>query len=832
MKLFQKDWTIISPKDQKNSNYTLYLYAEKIENTVYVKFGEAFKQSVWDRYNDTGDTQHLKQIYVWKSQVGDKAIHSELKKLFNWAGNKKENPLNTNEAYIVESDEEIQKIINVISNFVKNQKIGPDFYRERFAEKAYIPREYQYKVMERAKVLLKQMDRILINLSTRAGKSYVSLKTCKDLKAKNILILTPFPSAEDSFEHLANYNEEFAGYKYIHLNSNVKTSDFYDKNIIFCSYQYYDEDKKNIKFIKQLDFDFVILDECHNTSDSKRTQELLKKLNYKKIIYMSGTPFNDIYSNYFKKDEVITFDFIDFIKFAKKHPDQVKLPNLHIKNVCNIAQLQNTLLETYPEIFKEADAFDYSTIFSDEQHAEAFFTWLLQPVKANKLIINKKRWFDLSQQKRIIAFFTKVSETHIAKSALQKLLPDYDIYIISGDSKKDLSSTDEATINGVFEKEKTIILTCGKLTTGVTLPKLDTIWYFKNSSSSEQFIQILFRCMTPCEGKTDATMYCFDSETSLKVVKEYAAIRLNEMSTNVTKQDNDTFKSVMNDIYSCINFTYLNDKLEWTDETPETLFEKLHKLPYSYTVISVFRNFQSFNDIEDLHTEELKEKDLIITQPQKEAIKGQCEYNKSKKEFDRLFKKSQKSNNTNSSNEKDSDKVVKQLLKLMINFDKKILIDDSIKNYIDLVKLMPKELKAYENNYKQLLEDNKNNINQMIEDIRWKKEHDIKNLLNGLSYSNVTDQKTPDELCKKMWEKFLNPNLPVFDPCAGTGNLLTYGVEHYGIKPEDCWAIDIEPDNVAILKMLGYNAWCGDATNEKLLLEVKQTMEKKYEKKC
>lgn len=120
---------------------------------------------------------------------------------------------------------------------------------------------------------------------------------------------------------------------------------------------------------------------------------------------MSGTPFNDIYSGYFQKDEVITFDFIDFIKFAKKHPDQVKLPNLHVKNVGNIAEIQDHLIDAYSDIFKEADCFDYSTIFSDEQHAEAFFKWLLQSVESNSLIIKKKRWFNLSDQKRILAFF-------------------------------------------------------------------------------------------------------------------------------------------------------------------------------------------------------------------------------------------------------------------------------------------------------------------------------------------------------------------------------------------------------------------------------------------
>ena len=46
------------------------------------------------------------------------------------------------------------------------------------------------------------------------------------------------------------------------------------------------------------------------------------------MVYMSGTPFNDIYSGYFSKDEAVTFDFVDFIKYAKEHPNEIALDRL------------------------------------------------------------------------------------------------------------------------------------------------------------------------------------------------------------------------------------------------------------------------------------------------------------------------------------------------------------------------------------------------------------------------------------------------------------------------------------------------------------------------
>lgn len=820
MIVFGKEYKIVSEKDQKNKANTLYLYIENIDDVIYAKFGEAFKQTVWERYDATGYTQHSKQIKVWKSSVGDKPIHRLLRSMFTWAGNKSENPLNTNEAYIIKSFDELDRMIETITDIVKNQKIGPDFFRSRCENLTYSPRSYQQDIINKAQNVLSVKDRVLVNLSTRGGKSFVSLNICKNIigktKVANILILTPFPAAEGSFEEVANLHKDFKGWKYVRLSAKTKSDEFCDKNIIFCSYQFYDEGKSICqKLIQDMFFDVIVLDECHNTSDSERTKKMLKTLNYGKLLYMSGTPFNDIYSGYFTKDEVVTFDFIDFIKFAKAHPDQIKLPNLHIKNVCNVKMLENELTAMCPDVFKDADAFDFPTVFSNDQHAEAFFTWLFRPVKSNPLIVNTKRWFDLSNQKRIIAFFSTTAQVDVAKKALEKLLPNYKVLSVSGEDV-DFTSVDEKTINKSFEEnENTIILTCGKLTTGVTLPKLDTIWYFKNTSSAEQFVQILFRTMTPCEGKTDATMYCFDSEASLKVVKEYATVRLDEMSTNISKGENDTYQTVISDILSCINFTYLTNKYQWVDEDPDDYFEKLHKLPYSHSVVAAFQNFNSFDGVEDLGTEELKEKDLTITKAQGEATKGQCDRNNNLK---KLFREiNRKPSDDSNEEERISNKVVKQLLKLLLNIDKKIFVNDFVKSYKDLEKLMPKELKDYESNYKQLLEDNKARLNQMIEDIRYKESHGkVDELLQGLSFSNSTDMKTPEALLDKMFEKLSNYNGTICDPCAGVGTMLLYAVEKYGFKKEDCYGIDIDEDNVKICKKLGFvNIIQGDAQDSK-----------------
>lgn len=830
VRLFGKAYTTVSEAEQRDMSNTLYLYAETINGVVYLKFGEAFKQSIWDRYNQTGCTQHSKIIKVWSSELRDKYIHNVLKNTFVWAGNN--NPLNTTEAYIVSSKEELNAFISTIDDIVASKKIGPDFYRDRICKSPLIPRKYQNDIIESAKKILNKHNRILINLSTRAGKSFISLKLCKELGAKNILILTPFPAAEDSFKALGRDNLEFKGYKYIHLTAKTDKNELCDKNIIFCSYQFYDTDKAIIKdVISDIEFDFIILDECHHTSDSERTtSQILSSVQYKKLIYMSGTPFNDIYSGYFKKDETVTFDFIDFIKYAKSNSDEVKLPELNIKNVCNLKALQGYLTEQDPDIFNKADAFDFDIIFSDEQHAESFFKWLLQPVENQGLIISKKRWFDLHNQKNIIAFFSTTKQASVAAKALKKYYNGKVVLISGTDADKDLSHADEDKINNLFNKnDSTIVLTCGKLTTGVTIPKLDTVWYFKKSSSAEQFVQILFRTMTPCEGKDSVSMYCFDTEASLRVIKEYATIRLDEKSSSVTgNADSDTFNSIINEIFSCINFVYLNDKFEFVSEKAEDYFEKIHNLPYNFSVTNALTNFHAFDGISDLGTECITEKDLVVSKAQDAAIRKQCERN------NRLRDVIKKLNSKgNKCDDHQSEKVVKQILKILVNIDKKILVNNNIKAYTDLECLWPKDdkLAQYKSNFIQLLKDNKVRLNQLIEDVRYKQAHNLSELLNSLSFSNQTDMKTPASILEKMVSKLNGANGIICDPCCGIGTIFDYIRTQYDVPKDNFYGIELEEDNVAICKLLGYkNVIQGDASERKTWDELVNLMNRNTNK--
>ena len=124
IKLFGKKFSIVSEADQRDRNNTLYLFARVINKVVYVKFGEAFDQSIWDRYNSTGCSQHNEMIYVWKSAVRDTPIHEVLRTQFKWAGKANQNPLHSKEVYIMHSAKEIADFIKAVTDIVTQKKVG------------------------------------------------------------------------------------------------------------------------------------------------------------------------------------------------------------------------------------------------------------------------------------------------------------------------------------------------------------------------------------------------------------------------------------------------------------------------------------------------------------------------------------------------------------------------------------------------------------------------------------------------------------------------------------------------------------------------------------
>lgn len=116
---------------------------------------------------------------------------------------------------------------------------------------------------------------------------------------------------------------------------------------------------------------------------------------------------------------------------------------------------------------------------------------------------------------------------------------DYEIVNIAGKGDSDIEreNEDNATRdkketealakvqNAIRTHEKTITLTCGRCTTGVSVPEWTAVLMLSGSyeTKAARYLQTIFRCQTPFRGKTKRECYAFDfaPDRTLTVIDNY-----------------------------------------------------------------------------------------------------------------------------------------------------------------------------------------------------------------------------------------------------------------------------------------------------------------------
>ena len=64
--------------------------------------------------------------------------------------------------------------------------------------------------------------------------------------------------------------------------------------------------------------------------------------------------------------------------------------------------------------------------------------------------------------------------------------------------------------------------------------------------------------------------------------------------------------------------------------------------------------------------------------------------------------------------------------------------------------------------------------------------------------------KTPASILEKMVSKLNSADGIICDPCCGIGTIFDYIRTQYNVPKDNFYGIELEEDNVAICKLLGY----------------------------
>lgn len=379
---------------------------------------------------------------------------------------------------------------------------------------------------------------------------------------------------EKFVETPGNHYAFFVSMQYIRL-SELVNSKTQAKNTVAGNTTSAANEKLKADILKT-DWDLIIIDEAHEgtlTSLGKGViQDFLKK-ERTKMLYLSGTPFN-LYED-FKKDEIYTWDYIAE-QTAKhnwdlEHPNEknpyAELPKMNIftyditKNIDNI--LDQTGVFSFPEFFRtwtgnpKADKASMPEgakgRFVHEQDVSEFLDLLCKKDAENNFPFSTNEYRQMFRHTLWV-----VSHVNEA-AALEQLLKEHKIFrhfnVVNVAGRNETDEQNENALDKVLkaigdnpEKTSTITISCGRLTTGVTVAPWTAVFYLKGGDRAATYMQTIFRVQSPYkthEGKIKKECYVFDfaPDRTLKIVAETAKFSSMATAKEKKKQEGDEEKT-------------------------------------------------------------------------------------------------------------------------------------------------------------------------------------------------------------------------------------------------------------------------------------------------
>lgn len=425
----------------------------------------------------------------------------------------------------------------------------------------------------------------LWNAKPRFGKTLAAYDFAKRFGAKQILIITNRPSIANSWYD--DYKKFIDGYYFISTADSLKnrptlsreefinrdnpTSE--DKQITFLSLQDLKGGRRfggkfnKLDWVADLEWDLLIFDESHEASDTDKTLDALDKIKRRFSLYLSGTPFKALANNRFHKEQIFNWTYLDEQEKKKaelaagnENGPHTNLPDMRLFTY-KMSDMIADRLEGGIDIGDENYdfAFDLNEMFATDKngnfvHEKEILTFL------DKLTSNKKYPFSTPELRNELKHtFWLVGNRVASAKAMARLLRkhpvfgQYHIIIAAGDGKVnsglDSSDDSEEEINNIAENEnafnrvkaviinydKTITLSVGQLTTGVTVKEWSAVLMLSDIKSESLYMQAIFRSQNPydfsvtrSDGSTDfyrkksAYVFDFSPNRVLQVYDKFA----------------------------------------------------------------------------------------------------------------------------------------------------------------------------------------------------------------------------------------------------------------------------------------------------------------------
>ena len=430
-------------------------------------------------------------------------------------------------------------------------------------------RPEQTKAIEQTIRQFKKGNQMLWNAKMRFGKTLSALEVVKREEFTRTIILTHRPVVDDGW--FEDFGKIFYDRKDYHYGSRNKGELFGkleqlaakgDHYVYFASMQdLRGSDIVGGKFVKNSEifdapWDFLIVDEAHEGTQTELGKNVVNELlkPQTKVLRLSGTPFNLL--DDYDEEEIFTWDYVmeqrakaewDLTHMGDPNP-YASLPAINIYTY-DLGTLMSEYVEdekafNFREFFRTKD--DGS--FIHDKDVDNFLNLLCKDDKESLYPYSRDEFRRIFRHTLWVVPGVKAARALSAKLKAHPVFGAFQIVNVAGNGDEDeenaeaLKMVNEA-IGPDPDETYTITLSCGRLTTGVSIKPWTAVFMMSGSfsTSAAQYMQTIFRVQTPftCKGRMKEQCYAFDfaPDRTLRVLAETAKV-----SAKIGKQTDEDRK--------------------------------------------------------------------------------------------------------------------------------------------------------------------------------------------------------------------------------------------------------------------------------------------------
>ncbi len=482
-------------------------------------------------------------------------------------------------------------------------------------------RPEQSKAIEMTIKQFKRSNQMLWNAKMRFGKTLSALQVVKQEGFVRTLILTHRPVVDEGW--FEDFQKIFFDRKDYHYGSKNKGELFGtlekltangDKYVYFASMQdLRGSDLVGGKFDKNNEifgapWDFLIVDEAHEGTQTELGKNVVNELvkPQTKVLRLSGTPFNllDDYS----ENEIFTWDYVmeqkakaewDLTHMGDPNPYE-SLPAINIYTY-DLGSLMSEYAEdekafNFREFFRTTE----DDTFIHGKDVDRFLNLLCKDDKDSLYPYSRDEFRRIFRHTLWVVPGVAAARALSAKLKAHPVFGLFRIVNVAGNGDEDEENAEALTmVNDAIgpdpDETYTVTLSCGRLTTGVSIKPWTAVFMMAGSfsTSAAQYMQTVFRVQTPftCHGRMKEQCYAFDfaPDRTLRVLAETAKV-----SAKVGKQT-DEDRKILGDFLNFCSIIAI-DGSQMKPYDVKTMMGQLKKAQIEKVVQCGFEDGALYND--------------------------------------------------------------------------------------------------------------------------------------------------------------------------------------------------------------------------------------------